>query len=156
MRNPAFCTVNLLGFFFFCPAQATHLMPLLIASVGAHPIVSTQSVQRYCLLSRNHPESASPRTWTELWPRLFRSSATPSTFSRTPVPPALIKHTHTVNYSSVEIHRYTVEVRSRHVHECHGSIGILLISLNCSFFLDRNVQPTCLIQEEKLGAYVLL
>lgn len=80
-----------------CPPLAPHLMPLLIASVGAQPMVSTQSVQRYCLLSRNHPESASPRTWTELCPRLFRSSATRSTFSRTPVPPALNNtHIHTV------------------------------------------------------------
>lgn len=64
-------------------------MPLLMVSVGAQLTASTQSVQWYCLLSRNQPESDSPRTCIPVWPRPSSSSATRSTFSRTPVPPAL-------------------------------------------------------------------
>lgn len=39
-------------------------MPLLMVSVGAQLAASTQSVQWYCLLSKNQPESERPRTWT--------------------------------------------------------------------------------------------
>ncbi len=69
---------------------STHLMPLLMASVGAQLKVSKQSVNLYCLLSRNHPESARPLTCTPLWPCDSSCSATLSTFRRTPVPPALV------------------------------------------------------------------
>lgn len=40
-----------------------HLMPRRMASVGAQVTVSMHPVRRYCLLSRNQPESARPRTW---------------------------------------------------------------------------------------------
>lgn len=69
-----------------------YLMPLLMVSVGAQLAVSTQSVQWYCLLSRNQPESDKPRTCIPVCPRLPSISATRSTLRRTPVPPAL--HTH--------------------------------------------------------------
>lgn len=45
------------------PSLPGHLMPRRMASVGAQVMVSMQSVRRYCLLSRNQPESARPRTW---------------------------------------------------------------------------------------------
>lgn len=67
----------------------TYLMPLLMVSVGAQLTVSTQSVKWYCLLSRNQPESDRPRTCIPVCPSPSSSSATLSTFSNTPVPPAL-------------------------------------------------------------------
>lgn len=73
-------------YIFLCPP---YLMPLLMVSVGAQLTASTQSVQWYCLLSRNQPESDSPRTWIPVCPSPSNSSATLSTFRRTPVPPAL-------------------------------------------------------------------
>ena len=66
-----------------------YLMPLLMVSVGEQLAVSTQSVQWYCLLSRNQPESDRPRTCIPVCPSPSSSSATRSTFRRTPVPPAL-------------------------------------------------------------------
>lgn len=66
-----------------------YLMPLLMVSVGAQLTVSTQSVQWYCLLSRNQPESDKPRTCIPVCPSPSSSSATRSTLRRTPVPPAL-------------------------------------------------------------------
>ncbi len=66
-----------------------YLMPLLMVSVGEQLTVSTQSVQWYCLLSRNQPESDKPRTCIPVCPSPSSSSATRSTFRRTPVPPAL-------------------------------------------------------------------
>lgn len=76
-------------FFFFLHAALPYLMPLLMVSVGEQLTVSTQSVQWYCLLSRNQPESDKPRTCIPVCPRLCTSSATRSTLRRTPVPPAL-------------------------------------------------------------------
>lgn len=66
-----------------------YLMPLLMVSVGEQLAASTQSVQWYCLLSRNQPESDRPRTCIPVCPSPSSSSATRSTFRRTPVPPAL-------------------------------------------------------------------
>lgn len=75
-------------------AVLPYLMPLLMVSVGEQLIGSTQSVQWYCLLSRNQPESDKPRTCIPVCPRPCSSSATRSTLRRTPVPPALHgKHT---------------------------------------------------------------
>lgn len=70
--------------------RLSYLMPLFMASVGAQLMVSRQSVNLYCLLSRNHPESARPLTCTPWWPCDSSCSATRSTFRRTPVPPALL------------------------------------------------------------------
>lgn len=81
-----------------------YLMPLLMVSVGAQLTVSTQSVQWYCLLSRNQPESDRPRTCIPVCPSPSSSSATRSTFSRTPVPPALhteIWYFHTGTYTGI-------------------------------------------------------
>lgn len=67
----------------------SYLMPLLMVSVGEQLTVSTQSVQWYCLLSRNQPESDKPRTCIPVCPKPCSRSATRSTLRRTPVPPAL-------------------------------------------------------------------
>lgn len=77
-----------------------------MVSVGAQAAVSPQSVHWYCLLSRNQPESERPRTWIPVWPKPSSSSATASTFSRTPVPPALFPQKHTLISPSTEKTRF--------------------------------------------------
>lgn len=52
---------------------------------------SRQSPNVYFFLSRIHPESVRPLTCTAWWPRVCNCSATWSTFTKTPMPPALKK-----------------------------------------------------------------
>lgn len=98
-----------------CGDWLPYLMPLLMVSVGEQVTVSTQSGQWYCLLSKNQPESDRPRTCIPVCPRPSRSSATRSTFSRTPVPPALHTHTDThilneISTSSANLYRNVDEM----------------------------------------------
>lgn len=82
-----------------------YLMPLLMVSEGAQLTASKQSVLWCCLLSRNQPESDSPRTCIPVCPSPSSSSATWSTFRRTPVPPAL--HAQTWHILRKHLHRRT-------------------------------------------------
>lgn len=65
-----------------------YLSPILIESSGEQEIVSGQSGDLCCLLSRNQPESTRPRTWASA-PSCDSWLATRSIFNITPIPPAL-------------------------------------------------------------------
>lgn len=67
----------------------THSKPSFTASVGPQLWTCVQSPGLYCFLSRTHPESDRPLTCTPWWPWDRSCSSTWSTFTKTPIPPAL-------------------------------------------------------------------
>lgn len=71
----------------FC--ALSHLMLCCEVFMGPQFWISRQSPNLYLFLSRNHPESERPLTCTAWWPRVCNCSATMSTFTKTPKPPAL-------------------------------------------------------------------
>lgn len=79
-----------------------YLSPSLIESSGEQEIVLGQLGDLCCLLSRNHPESTSPRTWASA-PSSSSWLATRSIFSKTPVPPALQGNQEKDKYFGFEI-----------------------------------------------------
>ena len=70
----------------------TNLMLFFKESMGPQFRTSRQSPNLYFFLSRIHPESVRPLTCTAQWPRVCNCSATWSTFTKTPMPPALKKN----------------------------------------------------------------
>lgn len=129
-----------------------YLMPLLMVSVGAQLTVSTQSVQWYCLLSRNQPESDKPRTCTPVWPRPSSSSATRSTLRRTPVPPALRTETTTCCFERHTGRRKTKSNQVLNVpQQAHAGTYLLpasrrTLALSRPLF-SRSFTTSCIISE---------
>lgn len=66
----------------------TYTKPFCTLCVGEHWCTSRHWASKYCWLSRNHPESTTPRTsiWGARWASM---PATLSKLTNTPVPPAL-------------------------------------------------------------------
>ena len=118
LSNFGLCLKILTPWIFYCFIIVPYLIPLLMVSVGVQLTVSTQSVQWYCLLSRNQPESERPRTCIPVCPRPSSSSDTRSTFRRTPVPPALCTESWLIlisTHTTVQIRPQILSLKPNHM-----------------------------------------